>query len=308
MLFITGRCNLRCQHCPYRSPESPREPNAYHDMTMPSYRQVLGRFPGAINIGLTGGEPLSHPDFFEMIHLAHQHNMKVHIPTNGTLLQHNLDAMLEAPVTVLNVSQYGTDAESFTQLTGVEGSLFDRTLKAVAQLMRRRRPGAYPRTVQISFICTKQTIHKVTEVARLCEQVGVDQLRLTSHTVFGIPGYGDSMCLYDDDFEVQALIERFCRQRFRIPVFLPPLYRRSYDFRACDKPFRDFSIDGDGYIGPCCVVSTGKRWDNFLEKPDVWNGPTMVQARQNLRDMSHPLPPTCLTSKEIIRERVRVLG
>jgi MoaA/NifB/PqqE/SkfB family radical SAM enzyme len=304
--FITSRCNLHCQHCPYQSPQSPREAHPYRNMTMDFFRQVLERFPRTINIGLTGGEPLSHPNLFEMIQLAHDRRMKVHISTNGTLLHGNIDAFLDAPLELLNVSLYGTNAEDFASLTGANSLLFSRTLDALADLMMRRRPGRYPRTVQASFICTKQTIHKVTEAARLCEDLGVDQLSLMSHTFFGIPGYDESMCLYDDDPEVQAFVERFCRQRFGITIFLPPFYRRSYDYRACNMPFWMLSIDGDGYTGPCCIMGTGRHCDNFFEEPDVWNGPTMIRARQNLVDMSQPLPPTCLTCKEMIRERPRI--
>ena len=76
-------------------------------------------------------EPLLNSHLFEMIQLAHERHMKVHITTNGTLLPGSVDAFLKAPVEYLSISLYGTDAKHFAQLTSAKGSLFDDMTIAV---------------------------------------------------------------------------------------------------------------------------------------------------------------------------------
>jgi MoaA/NifB/PqqE/SkfB family radical SAM enzyme len=272
-------------------------------MTMEQFRQILGRHPRATAIGLTGGEPLAHPQLFEMINLAHKRCLKVHIPSNGTLIAKNLEALFKAPVELLNVSMYGTDAQSFSQATGADGSLFNTVLDGVAELARRRRPGGYPRILRTSFIFTRNNLDQIIDFIRLSEKIRVDQVKLKSLRVYGIPGFEESMCLHRDHPEVQKFIETLRRERFRIPVYLPRFHRLN-DMGGCDMPFRLLSIDGDGYIGPCCVEGTSKRWDNFFDHPDVWNGPTMTRVRRIMIDQASPLPPFCLSCEERVRERL----
>jgi MoaA/NifB/PqqE/SkfB family radical SAM enzyme len=184
MLDITSRCNLQCGHCPCGNIESPCKPQ-FCDMTKDTFAQILYSFPRAILVGLGGGEPLLNSHLFEMIQLAHERRMKVIISTNGTLLSGKIDAFLAAPIELLNVSLYGTDAESFAQLTGAKGSLFDDIIDAVAELARHRLSGGYPRTLRTSFICTKQTMSRALDFIRLSEDLGVDEVKLRNLYYFG---------------------------------------------------------------------------------------------------------------------------
>lgn len=308
ILFITARCNISCLHCPRGSPESPRGSPAFDDMTIETFTKILNRFPHSINIGLTGGEPLLHPQLFDMIHLAHDCRMKVHIFTNGTRLADNLEAFLEAPVELLNLSLYGTDAVSFSQLTGAKGSAFADIIMSMEKLANRRHLRGYPRIFRASFICTKENLDQAIDFVRLCEKFDLDQVKLKNLAFFSIPGFDDSLCLHEDDQEVQHFIARLRRERFRIPVALPRLYPADEKSGFCDPPFRQLSIDGNGFIGQCCVEGTDKRWNNFFDEPDIWNGPTMINTRRQHLDPTRSWPAGCLHCEEMIQERPIVKG
>lgn len=306
--YITARCNLQCEHCQFGSSRSQRVRHIFADMTLEIFVRVLDLYPGLIAIGLVGGEPLLHPRIFDMIRVAHNRRIKVHIPTNGTLIPDNVDAFLEAPVEMLNISFYGTNSETFTQVTGAKSSLFDNAIRGAEQLARRRWGGGYPRIMRGSFICTKKTMYRAFDFVRLCEELGFDQVKLKNLIPYGIPGYEESLCLYEEDPEVRNFIARLRQERFRIPVFLPRLHRHNYKRRQCSMPFRWLNIDGEGFIGPCCVEGTGRRWGNALMDHNIWNGRTMVQARSMLLDSSIPLPPLCLNCEEMNPERMSVGG
>ena len=317
--LITARCNLHCSICSFRSSEGHHRKDhlfpssvpclpgrrRFQNFTPESFRKILDTFPRAINLELSGGEPFTNPSIFEIIQLAHERRLKVHIPTNGTLFAENIDALLKAPVDILNVSLYGTDAASFSQVTGANGSLFDATVEGVSELARRRRRGGYPRVLRTSFVCSKDNLHLAIDFIRLSEKLGVDEAKLRNLRFHESTGLPESLCLNAEDREVQAFFEGLRRQRFSIPVFLPRVPRHD-DRRKCDHPFRIVAIDGDGFIGPCCMAADQRCWGNLFEQPDLWNGPAMIRARRDHMNPASPVPSICRYCEERIPERQKV--
>jgi hypothetical protein len=244
--------------------------------------QILDRFPRTIAVGLGGGEPFLNPHLFDMIRVAGERRMKVHISTNGTMLSRHIDDLLSAPVELLNVSLYGTDAESFAQLTGARRTLFADVVAGVAELAGRRADGGYPRILRTSFICTTQNLSRAHDLIKLSEELAVDAVRLRNLYPLGVPGYSAAEC-----------------QTHSIPIFPPGLYRPSYSPRRCPLPYQKLNIGGDGSIGPCCVVGPDRKWGSFLEA-DIWNGRTMTSARRNVRDGDTWLELGCSYCEEMI--------
>jgi len=275
-------------------------------MSMDTVKRILDLFPSATSACVSGGgEPLLHPQVFDVLRLVHERRMKTHLVTSGTLLPGCIDDVLDSPVDFLNVSLYGTDRESFAQMTGVGGALFDATISAVAEIMSRRRSGGYPRLVRASFICTKRDLDQAFEFIHLCEDLGVDEAKLKNLTHYGISGYEESMCLHADDPDAQDFVARLRGERFRIPVYLPRLYRADHSPRRCNLPFRELCVDGEGYLAPCPVAYPFPKQANVLEDRDAWNGPMMKRIRRRLLDYERPLPTSCLHCEKMIQERPR---
>ena len=304
---VTARCNLNCRQCNFLKPMRLQGLDPFRDMTLELFRRILDAFPRSMAVSLTGGEPLGHAQIVDMINLAHQRHLKVHLVTNGTLLSGQVDALLRAPVEHFNISFYGTDSRNFSQMTGADGSLFEEILRGVEQLARRRRPGGYPRLLRTSFICTKDNLDRVLDFIHLSEELGVDQVKLKNLYFYGIPGFKPAQGLYAHDPEVQDFIAKLSRQRFRLPVFLPRLYQHD-DRRRCFIPFKWLTIDGGGFISPCCVVNTAPCYDNFFRQPDLWNQSAMTRIRQDWLDPARPLSPPCRYCELRISERPHVRG
>jgi MoaA/NifB/PqqE/SkfB family radical SAM enzyme len=301
-LHSTARCNLRCRYCQIWGEGTLRNPPSFRDMDLDMFRQLLDRFPRAIAVDFTGGEPLANPHLLSMARLAHERRMKVHLITNGTFLPGKLDAFLATPFEFVSISLNGPDAETFTKLTGASPSLFGDTVKAIAEICRRRRPGGFPRTIRTSFVCSKDNWGLVHDVIRLSEKLGVDYVKLRNLHITNMPNL-EGQSLYEDDPDTQGFLGHLRRQRFGVPVFLPRVYRRDYNPRTCNVPFRMLIVDGDASIARCCVHGPAKRWGNALEEPDIWNGPTMIDVRRELLDKTCPLPDVCLDCEEMVPER-----
>lgn len=80
---VTAKCNLRCIHCLSDSQKS-----AAKELNMKEIRIFLDDLAKSrvfyINVG--GGEPLLHPNFFEITEYAQEKGVYIQFSTNGTLI------------------------------------------------------------------------------------------------------------------------------------------------------------------------------------------------------------------------------
>jgi MoaA/NifB/PqqE/SkfB family radical SAM enzyme len=129
---ITRRCGLRCQHCrgaardiDYSGEFSTHECFQTLD--------VLAAFSRPMII-LTGGEPLSRPDLFEVARYAAEQGCRVVLATCGHLLTADTVARLQASgVMAVSVSLDAAKAEAHDAFRGVPGA-FEKTRAGLAQL------------------------------------------------------------------------------------------------------------------------------------------------------------------------------
>ena len=83
-IFITNRCNLKCDGCFARNIMGDRK----QDMSNSEYMDIVHEFvkKGGKQINILGGEPLLHPSITDFIELNNDLNLKTTIYTNGYYL------------------------------------------------------------------------------------------------------------------------------------------------------------------------------------------------------------------------------
>jgi MoaA/NifB/PqqE/SkfB family radical SAM enzyme len=81
---ITRRCNLRCLHC-YSDSEAREYPG---ELSLEQCRAVIDDLAdfGVPAVLLSGGEPMIHPQFFELAGHARARGLRLTLSTNGTLI------------------------------------------------------------------------------------------------------------------------------------------------------------------------------------------------------------------------------
>ena len=82
-LEITSKCNLHCRHC-YNSSSSE---NTAH-LSRETISTCLEYFSNnnVLDLTISGGEPLLHPDIVNILQDAHERGFRTLLATNGTLL------------------------------------------------------------------------------------------------------------------------------------------------------------------------------------------------------------------------------
>jgi len=91
---ITRTCNLRCVHC-YSDSMNARYPGELDWPQMQAVVKDLAAYQ-IPSLLLSGGEPLIHSRFFDLVDLTGEHGLKLTISTNGTLITPEKAARLKA--------------------------------------------------------------------------------------------------------------------------------------------------------------------------------------------------------------------
>ena len=108
-LEISNLCNLKCSFCP--GTKRPGRRMTAHEFEVLATK--LRPYTDFLYFHLMG-EPLSHPQLKEFLHIAHRHGFKVILTTNGTLLPRVQELLLSAPALhKVNISLHAFEANDF---------------------------------------------------------------------------------------------------------------------------------------------------------------------------------------------------
>jgi len=138
-ISVTSRCNLSCLYC-HREGEAMESDLDCSEMGLKSVSldDVKALIDVASQLGIrslkfTGGEPLLHPDFIEMVRLVPK-TIECSATTNGTLLSVLAFDLKEAGLSRVNVSLDSLNRENYVNITGRDllGSVLEGIEAALA--------------------------------------------------------------------------------------------------------------------------------------------------------------------------------
>lgn len=174
---LTDHCNLCCRHC-YRE-SGPHLKNFLSTQKLLSLFEAMEQ-QGVSSVELTGGEPMSHPDFIAIFEKASASFSRVGVVTNGTLIQDDALAVFSKgdAKLVVQIDLDGDSAEVHDSLRGISGS-FDRVC-AAAQRMNRH--GVQFRAVMNVY---SGNVSRVRQTAALARNLGAKQFSFASVLAVG---------------------------------------------------------------------------------------------------------------------------
>lgn len=176
---LTRTCNLRCRHCYTTSADVPFPGELSHQQAMGVLDDLAGfGIPALI---LSGGEPLSRFDFFDLAERARQLGFRhLSLSTNGTKVAENIDRLADLAFDYVGISLDGIGPMN-DWFRGVDGA-FDAALAGVRACKARGVK------VGLRFTITEDNAEMLPAMLDLCESEGVDKFYL-SHLVYA--GRGD---------------------------------------------------------------------------------------------------------------------
>lgn len=161
---ITRHCNLACPYCYLKSgPGQPHVPTPAV-LTMAAF---LAR-NGLAEVRLTGGEPTSHPDFFEIVDAFRGQGVFVSVATHGVVGRATLDALAARPDLWVICS---LDGDAATHDAYRRGS-FDR----VVANLRYLKDQAPDLRLRLTTVLTRRNQHQIHGLAETARRVGAESV------------------------------------------------------------------------------------------------------------------------------------
>ncbi len=195
-LMITGRCNYNCLHCFNASDNS----RLQSEFTLEEALLLINEAQqcGINAFTITGGEPMLHPHFMDIVRAVYDHGMYVEeLNTNGFFLtQDILDEMKAIGCSpLIKISFDGAGCHDF--LRGHEGAEEDalRAIKLCVQNGFR---------VKVQTNVHRKNVQSMLPTAKLLNDIGVEEMRIirTTESPRWIQNAGDACLSFEEYFDV----------------------------------------------------------------------------------------------------------
>ena len=173
-LMITGKCNLNCLHCFNAKDNAPLN-------TELTYEQILNILDQARDIGvhaftITGGEPLVHKRFLDIVRAIYERDMFIfELNTNGLLItQEMLDIFKELGCRPLIKISY--DGVGYHNWIRQHPFAEEKTLKAISLCIENGF------NVKAQVQVNRKNVDVMLETAKLLDDMGVVEMRMIRTT------------------------------------------------------------------------------------------------------------------------------
>ena len=259
---LTRECNLGCKHCL----SSAGKKDDMEMTTVEHFRLIdQMRNSGTFFVTYGGGEPLLHPDLFEILTYAGENHIATSLVTNGILLTESVAEKLNsANLDSITISFDGLK-QNHDFIRG-KGS-FTKTLNGVRTL----RGLCKSAKLAIRMTVNSRNIGECETVVRLAEELGMDMVRLTPLLLLGRAVHYPELLL--DKAEYIKFLTEMNLTSFRIPIILP----NQGDSKKWFVPPENFGC----HCGKeaCWITQNGDFYPCIFFGPDYNTG--------NLRDKSY---------------------
>lgn len=161
---ITNECNLACLHCIEESgPGKAFKDELSKEQVFEVLRQLVeAQVP---YMSFSGGEPMVHPHFFEMVEYVCKNGVQLKVETNGHYLtEDNCKRLKDLGVKAVQVSMDGGSKETFNKMR-VHGN-WDTMIQGVNNLRKRGIP------IEINYSPTKFNTHEIAQAVDLAYTLG----------------------------------------------------------------------------------------------------------------------------------------
>jgi radical SAM protein with 4Fe4S-binding SPASM domain len=205
-LAMSGVCNLLCSHCWVKAGEA----DSPADVPLATIKRILEEFVamGGTGVRLTGGEPLCHRQWIDVLRMARTLGFSsIILQTNALLVGDEQVAVLrelDFCGLTIQVSLDGVTVQSHDLVRG-EGA-FAGALSGITRLVQ----GGLAGRVSIFFTEMRHNLHEIPELLACADRLGISSV--SSGALVRCGRAGDEHSIAPPDAEQYlALLERYDR-------------------------------------------------------------------------------------------------
>ncbi len=270
-LELTPFCNFSCVMCYVRLSE--KQARVYGSMM--TAEQILdiaeqAKECGTIYLCLTGGEPLSRPDFWDIYKELNKMGFVISLLSNGSLIDEKaIEKFREYGMpSSVKISLYGASNETYKKVCGVDGG-FTATARAIELLKKEKVPLALSATI------VRENADDIIEMYRFAAEHKVPFSHTVSvvKSVRGCKNSAEASRFMFGEFAENLTLEQLEKHKFRNP---------ESPFSWCANYGRTAWITWNGHMqlcafmnGPYSVLDDGFKnaWREIIDKLDALKNP-----------------------------------
>jgi len=240
--YLTEGCNLRCRHC-WIAPKYQSEGNSYPALDLDLFKSIIEQAKplGLTGVKLTGGEPLLHPQIFEILEVIRKEDLSLNVETNGVLCTPELAGkMVACKNPFVSVSLDGADAETHEWVRGVAGC-FEAALKGIQNLAK---VGLRP---QVIMTIMRHNKNQMESLVRFAESSGAGSVKFN---ILQPTVRGERMHFTGEALTIEELVDlgKWVENTLSAATDLNLIYDHPIAFRPLGKMFGN-NGDGCGFCG-----------------------------------------------------------
>lgn len=235
---LTPLCNLNCKMCyVHLNDSSVKERMLSGQAWIALMKEAIGR--GMMNALLTGGEALTHPDFWKIYMFLINNGVIPRLKTNGLLMnEETIGRFSQYPPYMIDISLYGCDGESYLAVTGVDA--FDRVVANIRSVVSAGLP------LRIAVTPSRYMARWTKDIIALAKSFGVPVL---TSAILIDPDEDTGRKRADFDLPVvDCLGESYKSERKNNGERRPDIPEKGL---RCNSGRNLFAIHWDGTMVPC---------------------------------------------------------
>lgn len=288
-VLITNACNLQCRHCYINAGRKLQgELNGAQWIALLEEAKKLGVF----QINISGGEPLCHPDFPEIIqYLSPVTTFNANLNTNGTLMKRGEEQILAKAFSSIQISLDSASAGYHDSFRGSLGS-FNKSVETIKRLV------AYGIETNVGFSLTPDNIDQLENLVILCEKLGVKKLSIGLVVNIG-RACDNQIVTHEKHFldRVYKVLVNIAGKQTKLEIMLPFRFNTVDEIKEIAKCFicrgddtQIVYITADGTVVPCDKLPVSQfAWGNIEETSlkEIWLSPRMQSFKlMRVKDLS----------------------
>lgn len=254
---VSALCNASCPYCVH---------GCYGEiwggglMEMDTFKRIQRSFGSSNLVFLQGwGEPLLHPEIWDMVRMVKEEGPKVGFTTNGTLLTpENRQHVMDSGLDIMGISLAGATPETHKKMRkGISFETLDTALKAFRKL-REQSHGKAP-NLHIAFMLLKSNWQELDLLLDLADRWGVNEVVISNLDLVGSREMEEESLLIHSELwqQVVACLEKTKETASKMGIRLH--YYRPDIGDTCaqckENILRSCVISYEGNVTPCVMVN-----------------------------------------------------
>jgi GTP 3',8-cyclase len=287
----TGACNHRCTFCAVDY--------IGYNPTMLDLKIFQQRIPEMAKLGVKSimfageGEPMLHKKITDIVEITKSSGIDVAFTTNGSILQKGFLERAIPLTSWIKVSINAGSAENYAKIHQAKIRDFDRVIDNLKQMVAARNENKANCTIGAQILLLPENQHEVTELARMCKDIGLDYLVVkpySQHLLSETDRYKN--LTYPDVEKLERNLSAFNTDKFKVIIRSHAMRKTKttdHSYSKCQAtPFFWAYVMADGAVYSCSAFLLDKRFEygnlNDNSFQEIWQSERRHQSVKFIRD------------------------